>query len=114
MTRSFDCLLRVEYDKYKSQRLALRPVNNPLGWTDDEDATILEAYQQLATSHDKWVKIAKLLQGRSNYDVMLRWRSKLYKETIKSLDPLHGWTTAEDEFIIKAQQRFARKVPRIR
>ena len=69
-------LLRIEYDKY----LALRPVNNPLGWTDGEDAIIIGAYPQLATRHDKWAKIAELLKGRSNYDVMQRWNSKLYKE----------------------------------
>ena len=77
---------------------------NPLGWTDDEDAIIIKAYPQLATSYNKWAKIAELLKGRSNEDVRNRWRYKLHKEMIH---PLSRWTNAEDYLIIKAYQRFA-------
>ena len=63
------------------------------GWTTTEDAIIIKAYQRFATIYNKWVKIAKLLPGRSNTDVQNRWNTRLWDYERTHPDHLQGHAT---------------------
>ena len=80
-------------DKYKS-RQAVQAVESQerAKWTTTEDEFIIKAQQRFATIYNKWVKIAELLEGRSNIDVANRWSGSLW-DYERTHPHLQGHTT---------------------
>ena len=63
-------------DKYKPRQAV--ESQERVKWTTKEDEFIIKAQQRFATIYNKWVKIAELLEGRSNIDVCNRWSGSLW------------------------------------
>ena len=77
-------------DKYKPRQAV--ESQERAKWTTTEDEFIIKAEQRF-TGHVKWVKIAKLLPGRSNIDVYNRWHNSLWNYERTHPDYLQGHTT---------------------